>query len=519
MKKAVIYARFSSHNQTEQSIEGQVRICKDYCKRNGLEVIDTYADRAISGRTDKRPEFQRMIADCTKKKFEAVVVYKTDRFARDKYDSAIYKQTLKKHGIELHYAAEAIPAGPEGILIESLMEGLAEYYSAELSQKVQRGMYESALKCHSTGSNKPFGYKTAPDKSICIDPDEATGVKMIFDMYIRGCSTKDICDRLTALGYKTSRGGNFNKSSINRIISNEKYIGLYKYKDIRIEDGIPAIIPKDVFYAAQKEMEKRHTKRAPRAKKAEYLLTGKLFCGHCKSLMTGVSGTNGYGERFHYYYCQKVRAKEGCNKKSVPKDWIENAVVEQTVKTLLNKETIRELADKLSKVMAEDKSDEEGIQYCKKKLAENKKAIENLLQMVMNGLGTKAVSDKLKELESEQVSLEGELEYLNRTRFKLTAEQIEFMLLSQLEAADKKNYNKSIIDTFVSEVYLYDDKLLIFYNIKKETGLLSSDLELIEAENCSPVVTTGGADENRTRVRKQIHPSFSERRLRTKFPA
>ena len=142
----VIYARYSAGpRQTDQSIEGQLRVCTDFCKQRGLTVIDTYCDRHISGRTDERPEFQRLIADAKRKKFEAVVVYKTDRFARNKYDSAVYKRELKRNGIQIFYAAEAIPDGPEGIILESLMEGLAEYYSAELAQKIKRGMHERAI--------------------------------------------------------------------------------------------------------------------------------------------------------------------------------------------------------------------------------------------------------------------------------------------------------------------------------------------------------------------------------------
>ena len=145
MKRAVIYARYSSSNQTEQSIEGQVRVCSEYAKAKGLTIVGEYIDRAISGRTDNRPDFQRLMQDSGKHMFEAVIVYRTDRFARNKYDSAIYKRHLRKCNVELHYAAEHIPEGPEGIILESLMEGLAEYYSAELSQKIRRGIRESAL--------------------------------------------------------------------------------------------------------------------------------------------------------------------------------------------------------------------------------------------------------------------------------------------------------------------------------------------------------------------------------------
>lgn len=144
---AVIYARFSCDKQTEQSIEGQLRECNAYAATHGITVVNTYIDRAQSGRYDDRDQFQKMIADSSSGRFNAVIVYKTDRFARNRYDSARYKAILKKNGVRVLYAKEAIPEGPEGIILESMLEGMAEYFSAELSQKVNRGMYETALKC------------------------------------------------------------------------------------------------------------------------------------------------------------------------------------------------------------------------------------------------------------------------------------------------------------------------------------------------------------------------------------
>ena len=222
MKRAVIYARYSSSNQTEQSIEGQVRVCSEYAKAKGLTIVGEYIDRAISGRTDNRPDFQRLMQDSGKHMFEAVIVYRTDRFARNKYDSAIYKRHLRKCNVELHYAAEHIPEGPEGIILESLMEGLAEYYSAELSQKIRRGIRESALKGKATGGNIALGYKIGPDKSFIVDEKEAEAVRMIFDMFVRQKPNSEICRYLNDLVIKTSRGNPFTKSSIPRIIQNEK---------------------------------------------------------------------------------------------------------------------------------------------------------------------------------------------------------------------------------------------------------------------------------------------------------
>ena len=155
---AVIYARYSTESQREESIEGQIRECTEYAVRNGITLLGSYIDRALSARTADRPDFQRMIADSEKGLFDAVLVWKLDRFSRDRYDSAHYKHILKKNGVRVISAKENISDGPEGIILESMLEGYAEYYSAELSQKIQRGQHENAMKCKNNGGTIPFGY-------------------------------------------------------------------------------------------------------------------------------------------------------------------------------------------------------------------------------------------------------------------------------------------------------------------------------------------------------------------------
>lgn len=482
----VIYARYSAGpRQTDQSIEGQLRVCTDFCKQRGLTVIDTYCDRHISGRTDERPEFQRLIADAKRKKFEAVVVYKTDRFARNKYDSAVYKRELKRNGIQIFYAAEAIPDGPEGIILESLMEGLAEYYSAELAQKIKRGMHESALKCQSTGSGRPLGYRVDEQKHFQIDPESAQTVQTIFEQYIKGESNTAICELLNSRGLRTAQGKLFNKNSINRIIKNRKYIGEYRYHDIVVEGGMPAIISKDTFNLAQAEMERRRTRKAPKSPKAEYLLAGRLFCGHCKGPMQGVSGTGKSGNKWYYYYCGNTRGKnKTCDKKQVSRDRLERAVVDFTVRYILQEDVLEELARKVHAAQERQNDTASEIAFYEKKLADNKKSIANVLRAIESGATTQTLPARLQELENEQAVILGELSFLKGKRLAFTEDQILFALMKHLEpypGESEQDYRRRIISDFVSEVYLYDDRLLIYFNISSEDGKLkSADLSNIE---------------------------------------
>ena len=325
----IIYARYSSDRQTEQSIEGQLKECYEYAQRNGYTVVGEYIDRAISGTTDHRPEFLRMIADGDKKLFQAVLVYQLDRFARNRYDSATYKARLKKNGIRVLSARENISDDASGVLMEAVLEGMAEYYSVELSQKIRRGMDINAEKCLSTGGNVALGFYVDDKKRFQIDPNTAPVVKRIFEMYASGHSMADIIRYLNANHVKTSYGNAFNKNSINRILRNKRYIGIYTYRGTEIPDGLPRIICDDLFYEVQDMIDKK--KKAPaRAKASEgYILSTKLFCGHCKASMTGVSATSHTGKKYHYYQCVSNRRDKSCHKKSVRKAYIEDLVFDQ----------------------------------------------------------------------------------------------------------------------------------------------------------------------------------------------
>ena len=191
---AVIYARYSSDSQREESIEGQLRECHEYAEKKGITIVQEYIDRALSASkdTEKRLDFQRMIRDSAKRQFEIVLVWKLDRFARDRYDSAHYKNILKKNGVKVLSATEPISEGPEGIILEAMLEGMAEYYSAELSQKIHRGQKENALKCVNNGGAIPLGYKLGNDQKLEIDPVAAPIVQEIFRRYAEGETIREI---------------------------------------------------------------------------------------------------------------------------------------------------------------------------------------------------------------------------------------------------------------------------------------------------------------------------------------
>lgn len=382
--KAVIYARYSSDNQREESIEGQLRECTAFAEKNGITVLRHYIDRAFSARTDNRPEFQNMIKDSGKKLFDMIIVWKLDRFARNRYDSARYKATLKKNGVKVVSATEVISEGAEGIILESVLEGYAEYYSADLSEKVVRGMTENALKCKYNGATVPIGYQIDSEQHFQIDPLKAPFVLEAFKRYDEGATMTQIRDWLNAQGVKNSRGQPITYNNIQRLLSNRRYIGEYSYRSIIVPDGIPMIVPKELFDRVQEKLEKN--RKAPARHKAEddYLLTTKLFCGYCGAYLCGESGTSRTGLVHHYYKCVSVKKKRTeCHKKPVRKDWIEDLVVRETMKMLMDDAAIEAIVSKLMELQDRENVN---LPLYERQLHETETAINNLLNAIQQGI-------------------------------------------------------------------------------------------------------------------------------------
>lgn len=298
-KRAVIYARFSSHNQTEQSIEGQLRECYDYARRHDLIVEDEYIDRALTGTTDKRPGFLKMIEDSKRKTFDYVLVYQLDRFARNRYDSANYKAKLKKNGVRVLSARENISEDASGILIEGVLESMAEYYSAELSQKVKRGMRETRSKGNFTGGFIIYGYKVENHK-VVIDQDKAETVKFIYEQYAMGVYVKDIIKALTAKGI-FNRGKPFARNTVYNILKNEKYSGIYRHNEEVFDNIYPQIVDTDTFNKVRAKIDVNHYGK--RSTEVVYLLRNKMKCGYCGSPVSAECGTAKNGEKKRYYKC------------------------------------------------------------------------------------------------------------------------------------------------------------------------------------------------------------------------
>ncbi len=456
--KAVIYARYSSHNQREESIEGQLRRCHEFAEQNGFVVIHEYCDRALSGKTDNRPEFQQMIKDSEKRQFKAIIMYTLDRFARNRQDSAMYKARLKMNGVKLYYTEQQLTDDPESSILEAVLEGLAEYYSRNLSRGVVRGMRENVLKGMVNGGKMPLGYRKSADNKFEIDPATALIVQEIFDLYASGKSQSRIVEILNEKGYRTSRDRPFRIGGISSILKNRKYTGVYTFQDMVVEDCVPVIISKDLFERVQEKMS--HNKRNSGRMKApeQYLLTGKLFCGNCGSSMVGESGTSGTGAIYNYYKCSSRKKHKDCNKENEKKAFIERLVVSEVIKRILEPGNIEEIAKRVAEIAKkefEDKSRLEAL-VAEKKEVEN--SIKNLLKLVEKGIDTDDVGERLLSLNSQKVDL---IKQISREECEkpMVDESAVVYWLRDFTKGDINDieYQQRVIDALVNKVFIFDE--------------------------------------------------------------
>ena len=464
---AVIYARYSSDNQREESIEGQLRECKEYADQNGITVVRTYIDRALSAKTDSRPQFQQMIHDSATHTFEAVLVWKLDRFSRNRYDSAHYKRILKNNRVHVVSVTESISNTPEGIMLESLLEGMAEYYSAELAEKVSRGHKENALKAKFNGGPVPLGYRIDSEQHYQIDPVTAPVVQEAFQRYAAGESIRSIIESLNARGIRNSRGNPFTKNSFQTLLKNRRYLGEYRYKDTVIPDAIPAIIDPDCFDAVQRRCEIH--RQAPAHNKADvhYLLTTKLFCGKCGTMMAGESGRSHTGTVHCYYKCgtRKRSGKEVCSLKPVRKEPLEQFVVQTALEKVLNDRVIDLLADKLLEYQSKENT---RLPVLQAELKEVKRRIDNLVAAIEQGILTPATKARMEELEQQREALETGILQERIEKPPITREQILFWF-DQFRHGDPADiaFQEKVIDCFVNSIYLFDDRIVVNFNYQE----------------------------------------------------
>lgn len=437
---AVIYARFSSEMQREESIDAQVHACRAYAQSHGLQVLRVYEDKATSAKNDRRPQFQRMIADSASGSFQVVLIHKYNRFARRMEDHVVYENRLNKNGVDLIAVAENFGTGKESIIMKSLMRALSEYYIADLSEETKKGHKENALQGLHNGGTPPFGYDVV-DRHYVVNPVEAHYVQRIFQCAVERKGFQEVLREMEQQGIRGKRGKVIRYTQVYEMLRNEKYTGVYLYstseeKDraqrrqkpnaIRKEDAIPPIIEKEMFQEVQKIMEKRKQT----GKKAGYLCSGLVYCS-CGAKMHGIT-TQRKGHTYRYYQCSKR-----CGAHLAHMEEIDAAAI-QYLRNLLSPQVITTISQAMKQYAAQQYSHAQEYQKgMQQQIREKEKQIDALLHNLSSGV---LPGEVVTTMGQKIQALQEEIKHIKESPIPedYTVEQIKKWLESIQAAPDEK---------------------------------------------------------------------------------
>ena len=498
---AIIYARYSSHNQRDVSIEQQIEACRKHAAELGLTITDTYEDRAISGRTDNRPAFQRMMRDAEDGKFQYVLAWKSNRMGRNMMQAMVNESRLMDCGVKVFYAEEDFDDSAAGRFALRSMMNVNQFYSDNLAEDVRRGLMDNASKCMANG-RQPLGYKRGEGGKVVVDEPAAAIVREIYTRIASGEMFMDIARDLNRRGIKTQSGSEWNKSSFKVLCRNERYRGIYIYGDTRIEGGIPPIVDDVLWYKVQEVLKVKKSKNRHRCPSDEdYLLTGKLRCGKCGGYMIGMSGRSKTGDVHHYYACQNRRVGHTCDKKNIRRDVVEPAVAQAIKQYCLTDDAIEWITDQTIAYW-EDEDRKLQIDSIENDLSAVQSSISNVMKAIEMGVITETTRDRLIELERQQTDL--------KSKLALAKEEIVHVdrkdLISSLLAFRHGNvhdraYQEKLFNAFLIAVYVYDDDhlKLVFnsfgkddtVNIALDLGENDDNSGLSDVSKSSPILSNG----------------------------
>ena len=483
----VLYGRYSSHNQKDISVEQQFEKGYELAAEYGIRIIDTYADRAVSGRTDKRRDFQRMMTDAAKGKFRYVIAWKSNRMGRNMLEALINEARLQDLGVRVLYVEEDFDDTAAGRFAARSMMNVNQFYSENMAEDIKRGLYDNAANCMVANGHLPYGYKADETLHYAIDEPKAAVIREIFTRVSCGEAFVDIMASLNARGIKTSYGRPWGRSSFQKILSNERYRGIYIYGDVRKEGGIPRIISDELYFKVQEVITTKKNPQGRHRVNGDYLLTGKLFCGHCKSPMTGISGTSRSGNLHYYYVCQKRRTEKTCEKKNLRRDDIELQVAKAIKRRTLDDDTINWIADSVVEYSQHQES-ASGIGLLEDQLKDTQRSIKNLMAAIEQGIITPTTKARLMELEKEQSDIDRKITMAKADVIPVNRDQLVGWL-KKLQAGDvhDKKYQSELFDTFLIAVYVYDNpdgqdymKVVFNYAGSKNTVEIPLDPSVID---------------------------------------
>lgn len=504
------YCRFSSEGQRDgYSIEAQQRVITEFCKTKNYNIIKFYVDEARTGTNDNREQFQQMILDSTDKTFQAVVVYKSDRFARNLTDATLYKSELKNNDVYFISATEPINTYEESNnneedtsskLIECIYDYFAEKFSRDLSKRVRDGKYEVALLHQHNGGKPPYGYDVK-DKKYIINEKEANIVRLIFEQAALGLSHAAITKYINNLGYKNRDNKEFNCVYITRILTNEFYKGTLvfgakskrkKAKVMKIDDAIPAIITKETFDSIYRKYEDNRIVLAEKFRKAraknkgiDYLLTGYLYCGICGAPITGFHCHKSYvrqtdGQNVHYssywYRCANKATRENkvrCTLKNIHQDQLENYIFKAIENIIFSDANLKILTGAIKDRLLQKLNEKNDNDKYLHEIDKAQKQLDRLLDVYLEGLIDKS-KYALKKIEFERTIKLNQDQIKQYPKFNIEVITVDFVKKAinnfrNSFKADTVEYKKKTLSTFIDRIVLTNETLTIYFKFPIDT--------------------------------------------------
>ena len=525
--KVCIYGRVSSgKHDTDLSTSAQLRALREYARKNGHEIVRELVDEAESGRTASRPAFREMIALARLKTppFEAILVWKLNRFSRSRADSITYKTLLRNKGIEVISINEPTDDSPTGRLIEGVIESIDEFYSANLGQDIRRGLRENASRGFFTGSRAPYGYRRVEVRDgaktrhkLELEPEDSAAVQTVrrmFDLAARDAGCKEIAKALNCDGLRTATGERWGRVTVHKVLTNEAYCGTLVWgalkghaaargaePPVRVENAWPAVVDRDTFLRIQKKMGSRSPRAIhPRRVPSTFLLSGLLFCS-CGRALTGCSAKS--GRHFYYICCRNSKQRrEACDARMLPKEMVERQVIGQLRARVLTEENLESLVTMVNEeLQALSASLNDRLEVIDLELRDVKARMARLYEALETGkLDLDDLAPRIKELRLRQdelararVTLEAEaaargVQPVDEARVKAYAWDLGG-LLAKAEITERRAFLRS----FVDRIEVDKGRVSVHYRLPwPRSGKASEPGAVL------PTETSGGAEGIRT---------------------
>ena len=486
MTRGAAYARYSSENQRDESIDAQICAIQEYANRNDIQIVATYIDRAKSATTADRPSFQEMIKMSETGLFDAIIVHKLDRFARSKYDSAVYKQKLKVNNVRLLSVTENLDGTPESIILESVLEAMAEYYSKNLAREIMKGTMENAKKAVHCGGIPPLGYDII-DKKLVINENEAKAVQIIFEMYADGKGYTDIINVLNNNNFRTKRGNKFGKNSLFEILRNEKYKGTFvynkssgktvkgtynrhSYKDskdvIKVENGCPRIVSDELFTKVAERQKQNKAQTSKNRARQKYLLSGLVYCGYCGSPMHANRRKKDSQLTFR---CNRKVQSISCKAKEINMAYLENYVLTELKNNVFSYNKVSSIMKMIDKYTDTKKTTTENqAEPLKIELSEINKSRNNIIHAIEQGMTESYFAQRLSELQQKEENIKAQLLIIDQPEsFKVTRKDIMLLInrFNYLRKSGDLEGLRKIVLRFVDRIVVTDEKVNVFLKL------------------------------------------------------